>query len=83
MSKNGYALEESEIPEQLRQLNEADEVDQIIEYQTPFADYSIILSDVGRKQFVRVFWLKHLREDWKWVQGTDDGVGFVLFQEKQ
>lgn len=76
------ALEESEIPEELRELNDADEVDQIVEYQSGYADYSIILSEIGTKQFVRVFWLRYLRDEWKWVDGTDDGVGFVLLEEK-
>jgi transposase len=77
------ALDENEIPESFRELNNADEVDQIVEYQSGYADYSIILSEIGTKQFVRVFWLRYLRDEWEWVQGTDDGVGFVLLKVKQ
>lgn len=73
-----YQIDHGDLPEDLQSVYQMDAVDAIVEYQSPYADYSVILSEEGRKQAIRVHYLKHLREDWTWVDGTDSGCGFVL-----
>jgi len=70
------------MPDELHELMTHDTVDRVIEYQSPYADYSVILSDVGRVQQIRAFYLKEMRHDWEWVDDTDDGVGFVLLKRR-
>lgn len=78
-----YQLDHDDLPGDLQRVNRMDVVDAILEYQNHYADYSVILSEEGRKQNIRVHYLKHLRDDWKWVDGTDDGVGFVLLKRRR
>lgn len=65
-------------------LLDKDGVDEIVDYQTPFATKSIILN---RKmaQAIRVFYLQNLREDWEWVDGYWNELyetGHVLLKRK-
>jgi hypothetical protein len=79
---SSYKIARDDLPGELQPVDALDRVDKIIEYQSPYADYSILLTEYGTKQRIRVYWLKHLRDEWEWVDGTDDGVGFVLLKER-
>lgn len=57
-------------------------VDTVVEYQSTAADYSAILKDEYRTQKYRVYYLKNLREEWEWVDNSDDGVSFVLLKRR-
>lgn len=66
-------------------LADLDAVERVVQYQGAFGDWSAILNG-GRKQAVRVHYLKNLREEWKWVddnQSEDEGVGYVILKRRK
>lgn len=77
-----YAIPLNDLPDELNPLASMNGVSDIIEYQSPDADVSVLLADGATSQQVRVFYLKNLREDWEWVSHTDDGIGFVLLKRR-
>lgn len=50
---------------ELHNLTELRTVDEVVEYQGGYADYTAILNEAN-KQEVRVYFLKHLRDEWEW-----------------
>jgi hypothetical protein len=68
-------------PEGLEDLRTVEEV---VEYQTGYADYSAILNEADHTE-VRVHWLKNLRNEWKLVDyhvSEDHDNGHVQFERK-
>jgi hypothetical protein len=77
-------LEAAALPEAIRPLHNEDEVHKIVEYQSGYADYSVILDTKTSTQLIRVFYLKHLRDDWEIVDYSQNALShsFVLLKEK-
>ena len=65
-------------------LDELNTVDRVVEYQTHAADYSAILDgDASSTQEVRVFYLKHMRDEWEWAfDDVNELAGFVAFKRR-
>lgn len=77
-----YRIPTPDLPGGIQPIDNKDGVDKVIEYQSPYADLSVLLSEEGRTQEIRVYYLKHLRDDWEWVDASDEGVGFVLLKRR-
>lgn len=77
-------LEPPTLPEAIKPLHDMDEVHKVVEYQSGYADYSVILDTKTSTQLVRVFYLKHLRDDWEIVDYSRNALShsFVLLKEK-
>lgn len=63
-------------------LTNPDCVDRIVDYQTPEADKSILLSHETDIQTYRVYYLKHLRDEWEWVDDSKQGTPFVMLKRR-
>ena len=78
-----YRVDTEDLPDKLQGVEAMESVDKIIEYQSPYADFSVLLSESGTTQPVRVFYLEHLRNNWEWVDDSSGGCGFVLLKRRR
>lgn len=81
MMTEQYEVTRDDLPEELRGLLDHEAVEKIIEYQSQLADFSVILTESGRTQNVRVFYLENLRFEWAWVENYEDT--FVLLKRRE
>ena len=57
-------------------------VDEIVEYQGNYGDFSLLLDHKNTIGEVRVHYLKNLREDWEWVESSSAGKPFVILKRR-
>jgi len=77
-----YAPDHDDLPEALQELDKSLYVKAILEYQSPGIDYSVILRKGRRIIEVRVYWLRHLRDEWEWVDYNDAEESYVLLKQR-
>lgn len=60
-------------------------VERVVEYQTPEADISAVLTPAATStQEVRVHYLRELRDEWHWVDDfTSEQAGAVLLRRRR
>ena len=65
-------------------LNDLQTVDRVVPYQTNAADFSAILTDDAvSTQEIRVFYLKHMRDEYEWAfDNVNELAGFVAFKRR-
>jgi len=74
--------EADDLPKSLVGLKTQDSVDRIIDYKCPYGEYSVLLSEGGRVQAVRNYYLNNLYDKWWWVTTTNDGAGFIILSRR-
>jgi len=57
-------------------------IERIVDYQTPEADKSVILTEEYVMQSFRYEYLQNLRDEWEWVDSSKEGKPFVLLKAR-
>jgi len=77
-----YAPDHDDLPEALQELDDERFVKAILDYQSGGVDYSVLLREEFRVQQMRVFWLRELRDEWRWVDDSSGEESFVLLKHR-
>jgi len=63
-------------------IKELPGIERVVEYETNYADKSVILTDDYVLQSFRYEYLQNLRDEWEWVESSTEGTPFVLLKRR-
>jgi hypothetical protein len=63
-------------------INDLPGIERIEDYQSDYADKSIILTEDYVMQSFRYEYLQNLRNEWEWVESSNEGKPFVLLKRR-
>jgi len=58
-------------------------VERVVEYQSNYADKSVILDGEYAIKPLRVEYLKNYRFEWEWVESSTNGKPYVLLKRRK